>query len=65
MNPPGLEAGLGWIVGWDKPDFIGRDALRREKADGVARKIVGFEMIDKGIGQCQSESAETSSSFPR
>ena len=46
-----LEAGLGWIVGWDKLDFIGGDALRREKADGVARKIVGFEMIDKGIGR--------------
>ncbi len=46
-----LEAGLGWIVGWDKPDFIGRDALRRQKADGVARTIVGFEMIDKGIGR--------------
>ena len=39
-----LEADLGWIVGWKKDAFIGHDVLRRQKADGVARKIVGFEM---------------------
>jgi aminomethyltransferase len=46
-----LEADLGWIVGWNKPDFLGADALRRQKADGVRRKIVGFEMIDPGIAR--------------
>ncbi len=46
-----LEADLGWIVGWKKPDFIGADTLRAQKAAGVDRKIVGFEMIDRGIAR--------------
>ena len=46
-----LEADLGWIVGWKKPDFIGADVLRQQKASGVLRKIVGFEMIDRGIAR--------------
>ena len=46
-----LEADLGWIVGWKKEQFIGADALRKQKTDGVQRKIVGFEMIDRGIAR--------------
>jgi aminomethyltransferase len=46
-----LEADLGWIVGWKKDDFIGASALREQKVAGVKRKIVGFEMIDRGIGR--------------
>jgi len=46
-----LEADLGWIVGWKKDDFIGASALREQKAGGVARKIVGFEMVDRGIAR--------------
>jgi aminomethyltransferase len=46
-----LEAGLGWIVGWNKGDFIGADALRRQKAEGVTRKLVGFEMLEPGIAR--------------
>jgi len=46
-----LEADLGWIVGWKKDSFIGADVLRAEKAAGVQRKIVGFEMIDRGIAR--------------
>ena len=46
-----LEAGLGWIVGWEKADFIGKDALVAQKASGVTRRLVGFEMIDRGIGR--------------
>jgi aminomethyltransferase len=46
-----LEADLGWIVGWKKDDFIGADALRKQKADGVKKKIVGFEMVDRGIAR--------------
>jgi aminomethyltransferase len=45
-----LEADLGWIVGWNK-DFIGADVLRKQKADGVSRKLVGFEMLDAGIAR--------------
>jgi glycine cleavage system T protein (aminomethyltransferase) len=46
-----LEADLGWIVGWKKDDFLGAAALRRQKANGVSRKIVGFEMVDRGIAR--------------
>ena len=46
-----LEAGLGWVVGWDKPDFIGREALLRQRETGVARKLVGFEMTGRGIAR--------------
>jgi aminomethyltransferase len=46
-----LEADLNWIVGWKKDDFIGAGALRQQKATGVTRKIVGFEMLDRGIGR--------------
>ena len=46
-----LEADLGWIVGWKKDDFIGAAALREQKAAGVKKKIVGFEMVDRGIAR--------------
>jgi len=46
-----LEAGLGWIVGWKKDDFLGADALRQQKATGVTRKLVGFEMRDRAIAR--------------
>ena len=46
-----LEADLGWIVGWKKGDFIGRSALEQQKNDGVARKLVGFEMTAPGIAR--------------
>ncbi len=48
-NP--IEAGLGWVVKIDKGDFIGRDALARVKANGPARKLVGFEMVGRGIAR--------------
>ena len=46
-----LEAGLEWIVSWDKGDFIGRDALGQQRADGPTRRLVGFEMIDRAIAR--------------
>jgi aminomethyltransferase len=46
-----LEADLGWIVGWKKDDFIGAGVLRDQKASGIKRKIVGFEMLDRGIAR--------------
>ncbi len=46
-----LEADLGWIVKMDKGDFQGRGALARQKAQGVKRKLAGFEMIGRGIGR--------------
>ena len=46
-----LEADLGWIVGWKKDDFIGAARLRDQKAHGVGRRLVGFEMLDRGIAR--------------
>jgi aminomethyltransferase len=46
-----LEAGLGWTVGWKKSGFIGEEALREQKTAGTARKLAGFEMIDRGIAR--------------
>jgi aminomethyltransferase len=46
-----LEADLGWIVGWKKDEFLGAAPLREQKAAGVKRKIVGFEMLDRGIAR--------------
>jgi aminomethyltransferase len=46
-----LDADLGWIVGWAKADFIGLDALRRQKATGTSRRLVGFEMQDRAIAR--------------
>jgi len=43
-----LEGGLGWITKFTK-DFTAKEILERQKAEGVTRKLVGFEMIDKGI----------------
>jgi aminomethyltransferase len=44
-----LEAGLGWIVKLDKAEFIGKDVLVKQKADGVKRKLVGFELTGAGV----------------
>lgn len=45
------EAGLGWIVKADKGDFVGRDALVKQKKEGVPRKLYGLEMIGRGIAR--------------
>jgi aminomethyltransferase len=43
-----LEAGLGWITKFTK-DFTSKAIFEKQKAEGIKRKLVGFEMIDKGI----------------
>lgn len=43
-----IEAGLGWITKFTK-DFVNRAAIEKHKTEGVSRKLVGFEMIDRGI----------------
>ena len=43
-----IEAGLGWITKFTK-DFTNRAAIEAQKTNGVSRKLVGFEMIDRGI----------------
>src|SRR5216684_5375369 len=46
-----LEADLGWIVKLDKGEFVGREALLRQKEQGVRRKLIGFEMRGRGIAR--------------
>ena len=46
-----LEAGLGWICKLDKGDFLGRETLLRQKQQGVQRRLVGFEMTERGIAR--------------
>ena len=43
-----LEAGLGWVTKFTH-DFIDADVLKQQKEQGIARRLVGFEMIDRGI----------------
>jgi aminomethyltransferase len=44
-----MEAAIGWTVKFDKKEFIGRDELLRQKADGVEKRMAGFELIEKGV----------------
>ena len=46
-----LEADLGWTLKLKKGEFIGRAALQKQKDEGITRKLVGFEMVDKGIAR--------------
>src|SRR5690606_19190869 len=48
-NP--LEAGLGWSVKLDKPEFVGRRALLEVKERGLTRKLVGFEVLGRGVAR--------------
>lgn len=43
-----LEAGLGWITRFTKP-FVGRELIELQKKEGVQKKLVGFELLEKGI----------------
>ena len=43
-----LEAGLGWITKFTK-DFVNSDNLKKQKEEGITKKLVGFELIDRGI----------------
>jgi aminomethyltransferase len=45
-----MEAGLGWITKFTK-DFTSRELFEKQKAEGVSKKLVGFEMTDKGIAR--------------
>lgn len=52
-----LEAGLGWITKFDK-EFTNSENLKKQKEAGVARKLVGFEMIERGIPRHDYEIAD-------
>src|SRR5437879_12477604 len=46
-----LEAGPGGVVKPAKGDFVGRDALEKIRAEGVRRRLIGIEMVDKAIAR--------------
>jgi aminomethyltransferase len=46
-----LEAGLGWLVKFKKGDFLGREVLLKQKEEGLRRKIIGFEILGRGIAR--------------
>ncbi len=52
-----IEAGLGWVTKFTK-DFTNSEALKMQKQNGVSRKLVGFEMIDRGIARHNYEIAD-------
>ena len=52
-----LEAGLGWITKFDK-EFTNSENLKKQKEAGVSRKLVGFEMIERGIPRHDYEIAD-------
>jgi aminomethyltransferase len=46
-----LQAGLAWIVKLNKGEFSGREALAKERAEGIKRRLVGIEMIGRGVAR--------------
>lgn len=53
-----IEAGLGWITKFNK-DFINSEVLKAEKEAGITRKLVGFELLERGIPRKDYEIADT------
>jgi aminomethyltransferase len=48
-----LEAGLDWVTKFAKPEFLGRDALLRQKEVGVKRRLAGLELLEPGIARSE------------
>jgi aminomethyltransferase len=46
-----LEAGLGWIVAWEKGPFLGRETLEAQRTAGLDRRLVAFEMVERAIAR--------------
>ena len=44
-----LEAGLQWVIKWDKGDFIGRRSLEEQRQAGHYRRLIGFHLLEKGV----------------
>jgi aminomethyltransferase len=50
-----LEANLGWICKLNKGDFIGRERLAKQKEEGIKRRLVGFEVTERGIARDEQD----------
>ena len=44
-----LEAGVEWVVAYSQPDFIGKDAMLKQKDTGISRRLIAFEMLQKAV----------------
>ncbi|MCX5788785.1 MAG: glycine cleavage system aminomethyltransferase GcvT [Elusimicrobia bacterium] len=44
-----LESGYGWVVKFEKGDFIGKDVLLRQKKEGLKRKLTGLKLLERGV----------------
>ena len=49
LNISPLEAGLSWAINLEKSHFLGKDALLKEKANGIKRKLVGIKAVERAI----------------
>ena len=54
-NHTPLEANMEWVVKWNKGNFIGREALWKQKQEGVKTKLLAYELLDRGVprGGCK------------
>ena len=48
-QPTPLEAGLGWVIKFNKGEFIGREPLLQQKEQGLRRKLVGIKLLTRGV----------------
>jgi len=44
-----VEAGAEWVVGFQKPEFLGSEVLKKQKQDGPTRRLVAFELLEKAV----------------
>ena len=48
-RPTPLDAGLGWVIQFDKGEFVGREPLLKQKEQGLQRKLVGVKLLTRGV----------------
>ena len=48
-QPTPLEAGLGWVIKFDKGEFVGREALTKQKEQNLRQKLVGIKLLSRGV----------------
>lgn len=62
INP--VEAGVGWAIGWAKPEFGGSEALKQIKADGPGRRMRGLKAVGRGIPRSHMDVVSLEDSEP-
>ena len=44
-----LEAAAGWVVAWEKGDFLGKTSLLKQRSQGLTHQLAGFELLERGV----------------